>query len=38
MLTIAQIKKNELTKVNLEIVEKIEEKEEDSDESIDLDS
>ena len=38
MVTLTQAKKNELNKVKIEDIEKIEEKEEYSDESIDLES
>lgn len=38
MVTVSQAKKNELAKVKIDGIEKIDEKEEDSDESIDLES
>jgi hypothetical protein len=38
MVTSSEAKKNELAKIKIEGIEKIDEKEEDSDESIDLES
>ena len=38
MVTVSQAKKNELAKAKIDGIEKIDEKEEDSDESIDLES